>query len=163
MNSAILSPCLGYRYRLDRDVYPGQKLRYAFFGVNPSTADAETDDHTIRKLTGFCRLWGARGFVVANAFAFRSTDVTALAGCIDPVGPGCYAHLCDVIADADVLVPCWGNRAKVPQQLRPRFAFVKELLFGSGKPVKVFGLTQSGDPMHPLMLPYTTILKEWKP
>ena len=31
----------------------------------------------------------------------------------------------------------------------------------SGKPIKVFGLSKSGDPLHPLRLPYTTNLVDW--
>ena len=55
--SAVISDCGAYRYRLDRDVDPllGGPV-YAFFGVNPSTADADIDVATVRKRRGFvCR------------------------------------------------------------------------------------------------------------
>ena len=37
--SAVISSCGSYRYRLDRGAIFGG-TRFAFFGVNPSTADA---------------------------------------------------------------------------------------------------------------------------
>jgi putative transcriptional regulator len=45
--SAILSPCSLYRYKLEREVNQTGKLVIAYFGVNPSTADASNDDQTV--------------------------------------------------------------------------------------------------------------------
>jgi hypothetical protein len=164
VNSAIFSPCGKYRYRLDRDVYPERATFpvYAFLGINGSTADGTSDDQTVRKWTGFCRLWGARSYIVGNAFGFKTTQVSALSGCVDPVGPRNDYHLAHIIADADIIVPCWGNRHKVPAQLRYRFDMLKRMIVVSGRPIKIFGLTKGGDPMHPLMLPYSTPLEDWK-
>ena len=46
------------------------------------------------------------------------------------------------------------------KQLEVQFAFdtLMDALLSSGKPVKCFGLTSSGDPKHPLFLDYTTPL-----
>lgn len=46
--SAILSACGKYRYRLEREVGMGGPV-YAYFGVNPSTADGSIDDATVRR------------------------------------------------------------------------------------------------------------------
>ncbi len=43
--SAILSPCGRYRYRLEREVQADGRV-FAYFGINPSTADADLDDAT---------------------------------------------------------------------------------------------------------------------
>src|SRR3954451_2301972 len=40
--------------------------------VNPSTADAETDDPTIRKVKGFSERAGYGHIIVGNLFAFRA-------------------------------------------------------------------------------------------
>lgn len=158
---AIISDCGTYRYRLEREVADvGQT--YAFFGVNPSTADAETDDATVRKWRGFCERWGAGRFIVGNVFAYRATDVGELSHALDPVGPENRAQVLKIIGDADILVPCWGDRAKVRNRaLRHYFDRLGILLMGSGKPVKCFGLTKGGDPKHPLMLGYSTHLVDF--
>ena len=56
--SAVLSPCGQYRFRLERTISMEGPV-YAFFGINPSTADANLDDATVRKWIGFCKRWGA--------------------------------------------------------------------------------------------------------
>lgn len=155
--AAILSPCGVYRYRLEREV-ADVGLTYAFFGVNPSTADAETDDATVRKWRGFCERWGAKRFIVGNVFAYRATDVGELSRALDPVGPENRTHQRDIIQEADVLVPCWGAREKVKDVSRIPFTWLIKDLTESGKPLKCFGLTKGGDPKHPLMLGYSTEL-----
>ena len=159
--SAVISPCGLFRYRLDRmvDMLGGPAL--AYFGVNGSTADGKTDDHTVRKWNGFTRIAGGSRYIVGNAFGFRAKDVRALAAAADPVGPDNDRYLAEIVAEADILVPCWGNRGKVPPRLRPRFDALAELIFAARKPVRVFGFTNGGDPLHPLTLGYDTPLVEW--
>jgi hypothetical protein len=138
-------------------------LTFAFFGVNPSTADATLDDATVQKWIGFTKVNGDRRLIVGNVFAFRSTDVKALMLADDPVGPENRAHLMQIANDADVLVPCWGNTKKVTGPLRHFFGHLLVVLPATTKPVKTFGLTAAGDPKHPLMLGYNTPLIEWSP
>lgn len=160
--SAIISDCGKYRYRLDRDVGMDGPT-FMFVGVNPSTADANIDDATVRKWIGFTKRWGGRRFLVGNAFAYRSTDVRALSALSpgDAIGILNDWHLMRMAVEADVIVPCWGNSQKVPPNLRTRFAFLAEMLTGADKPIKHMGLTAGGDPKHPLMLAYTTPLTDW--
>jgi hypothetical protein len=157
--SAIISPCGAFRYRLEREVQSEGKV-FAYFGVNPSTADASIDDHTVKKWRGFSEIHSVSRFIVGNVFAYRSTDVEALRLAVDPVGPDNAEHLLAIAADADVLVPCWGRRKKIPRTLWPHLGQTLELLRSTGKPIMVFGLTKSGDPVHPQMLAYTTPLLE---
>ncbi|WP_250865629.1 DUF1643 domain-containing protein [Caballeronia sp. INSB1] len=160
--NAIISACGAFRFRLERDVQM-EGLTFAYFGVNPSTADATSDDATVRKWNGFTKVNGGRRFIVGNVSAFRATDVRALGATL--ISPDQWhaniEHLQRIIADADVLVPCWGNRSKAPRHLRNDFDMVLAMLQTSGKPVRHFGLTSSGDPKHPLMLAYATPLTEW--
>lgn len=155
--SAVISPCGLYRYRLERTVSFYGPV-YAFFGINPSTADASIDDATVRKWIGFAKRWGASRFIVGNVFAYRATDVRVLASIDDPFGEEIGDHTSDIISDADILVPCWGNISKVPPKLQFAFDVLMDALASSGKPVKHFGLTKAGDPKHPLMLGYDTPL-----
>ncbi len=164
--SAVLSPCGLYRYRLERDVAdpdptgPLAGKVVAFFGINPSTADAELDDATVRKWTGFCRRWGVGHFIVGNVFAYRATDVKELATATLRQSEN-LGHQWRIARDADILVPCWGDRSKIPKRLQPDLEDVLHKLRQEGKPVMHFGLTASGDPKHPLMLGYATPLQPW--
>lgn len=160
--SAIFSACGLYRYRLERTALP-RGIVYAYLGVNGATADGVKNDHTVTKWHGFTLLNKGSRMIVGNPFAYCATDVRMLAAAIDPVGPDNDMHLAQIIADADVLVPCWGPRAKVPQRLRYRYDEVEAMLVASGKPMKCFGLSKSGDPLHPLMLAYDTPLTDWRP
>ena len=159
--NAVISNCGMYRYRLDRTVSDSGPV-LASFGVNPSTADASDDDATVRKWRGFVDRWGGSRFIVGNAFAYRSTDVRQLATVEDAFGDLIGEYITNIINEADILVPCWGNTSKVPPSLRYAFGELMDALLSSGKPVKCFGLTASGDPRHPLMLGYSTPLVDYK-
>jgi hypothetical protein len=63
--SAIFSECGLFRYRLERDLERSGPV-VAILGVNPSTADAEKNDQTIRKDIGFGRLLGWSRIIKAN-------------------------------------------------------------------------------------------------
>lgn len=78
--SAVFSPCRRWRYRLERDVARLGSTRgaVAFVGLNPSVADETLDDPTIRRCKGFAADWGFRTLVMANAYAWRSTDPRGL-------------------------------------------------------------------------------------
>lgn len=162
--SAVISECGRYRYSLERKFLPaaGDKT-VMFIGVNPSTADATVDDQTVRKWCGFAARWGFGRVLVGNLFAWRSTDVDALASAPDPVGPLNAAHLTGMFQQADIVVPCWGSRNKMPRSLHGRIDEMRTLLRCLNRPIHVLGLTGSGDPKHPLMLGYDTPRVEWTP
>ena len=155
--SAVISECGQYRYRLDRNLLFGTGV-VAFIGVNPSTADAIEDDQTIKKMLGFAAHWGYLEVIVCNLFAYRDKDVSKLSGVSDPVGPLHAQYLAEVIEAADLIVPCWGSRKKMPRHLRSRPDECLDMLRLAGKPLKHLGLTTSGDPAHPMILSYNTPL-----
>lgn len=159
---AIISPDGLYRYRLDRTVGMLGPV-YAFFGVNPSTADASMNDATVRKWIGFTKIWGGSRFIVGNVWPLRTVDVRRLATdtrWLD-VGRENQRHILAITAEADILIPCWGDRNKVPRVMHNEIDDLLSLLLGTGKPVMHLGLTRGGDPKHPLMLPYNTPLMPW--
>jgi len=157
---AVLSPCGLFRYRLDRDVQ-ASGLVIVYCGVNGSTATGDEEDQTTMKWRGFTLRNGGSRYIAINPFGFRATDVRQLASAADPVGPLNDFYVDQALAEADLIVPCWGNRSKVPERLRHHFNAMLRRMQATGKPMKTFGLTKSGDPKHPLMLSYDTPLIDW--
>ena len=160
-SSAILSPCGLHRVRLERDIQLAG-IVVALIGVNPSTADATVNDATIRKDMGFGLRLGWRKIIKGNVFSYRATDVRELVKVADHKHGDNAMHLRQICADADIVVPCWGRRDKLPAYLRSYLEPTLHLLRSSGKPLFTFGFTASGDPLHTLMLGYDTPLTRWE-
>lgn len=162
--SAIFSPCGTFRLRLDRDIDPLlDGIVAALCGVNPSTADAEKNDQTIRKDIGFGRIHGWRRIIKINEFSHVATDVTELRDVPDPIGPDNDRYIEEAIREADVFVPCWGPLTKLPKRLRTRWREVVTIAERIGKPILCFGTAQDGQPRHTLTLAYSTPLVPWSP
>lgn len=160
---AVISKCGRYRYRLDRELSagPGSPV-IAVIMVNPSTADATANDHTIRKLIGFGERHGWGKIIVGNLFAFRATDVTALGKVINPTGPDNDQHLIEILAECHQVVCAWGPVAKQPRHWRNRYQNVLTLIDGAGlDPYRIGETTKCGHPRHPLMIPYTAAIEPW--
>lgn len=68
--SAVISPCKMYRYLLRR-AWDESLPTALFVMLNPSTADAEVDDPTIRRCMGFARSWGMGSIEVVNRLLRR--------------------------------------------------------------------------------------------
>ena len=85
-STADFSFCGQYRYTLTR-VWSLERGLVLFVGLNPSTADAERDDPTVRRCVGYARRWGFGGVLVANLFAYRATDPRDLLAVSYPIGP----------------------------------------------------------------------------
>lgn len=145
---ALFDPTRRYRYRLWRRWADGGLA--VFVMLNPSTADAERDDPTIRRCAGFARAWGFGGMTVVNLFALRATDPARLHRARDPVGRDNDRHIAAAAAGGDLVVVAWG----VHGGLRERDRAVLDLLAAS-RP-RCLGLTRGGHPRHPLYLPART-------
>jgi hypothetical protein len=101
-----------YRYELRR-VWDGRLPLLVVCMLNPSTADADRDDPTIRTLIHFAKLWGYGGILVVNLCAWRASLPAELATCDNPVGPENWRYIERAIATADEnggrLLVAWGN------------------------------------------------------
>jgi hypothetical protein len=158
--SAIISECGAYRYLLKRaaDSMCPMKSTALFVMLNPSTANAELDDPTIRRCRGFARLWDCNGLAVANLYALRSTDPAGLWSHTDPVGPDNDAYLSTFARECGDVVCAWGANAK-PE----RAAHVANILTHSGARLWCLGTTKDGSPRHPLYVRGDQPLVEWAP
>ena len=154
---AILDDAREYRYSLERTWHPdnGQVL---FVMLNPSTADANVEDATIRRCMTFAARWGYGGLVVGNLFAFRSTDPKGLFHHQDPIGPENDVHLQRLAEGCKTVVVAWGNSASSFPQFRERQAFVMDLLKGR---MQCLGTNKDGTPKHPVRLPAATDLRPY--
>lgn len=150
--SATISACGQYRYQLGRGEYDRTQRWALWVMLNPSTADAEVDDPTIRRCIGYCIRWQIPGFDVANLFAWRTTKPAGLRLAADPVGPENDQHLLQLAARADIIMLAWGATAEAPRW-KARADHVMQLLWPYNNRFRVLGWTKGGSPNHPLMMP----------
>lgn len=148
-SSAVISADGRYRYRLDRwwasDSVHGT-TRMPFLMLNPSTADADDDDPTIRRCARFARRDGHSGITVVNLLAFRSTDPDQLATVDDPIGPDNVLTVVRVAETAGYIVAAWGAHPAARDAWRSYLQAFTKL----GIPVMCLGVTRDGYPRHPL-------------
>jgi hypothetical protein len=145
--TAIFSECRRYRYVLGRK-WDISRPAVLFVALNPSTADADRDDATVRRCVGFARTWGFGSLIIANLFAFRSTDPRLLDQVPDPVGPRNDHWLKRLSEGASLTIAAWGIHGQIgnrADEILPRLTKVHHL-----------GLTKDGHPRHPLYLPAST-------
>jgi len=153
--TAIISGCGKFRYHLTR--YWDDSLHpLPFIMLNPSTADADSDDATIRKCVGFAQRLGFGGIEVFNLFAFRATDPRELRNNGYLVGPDndriITSRLGDMgLVERGYVICAWGAHAR--GLLRPADLMCHLRL--SGVRLRALHLLDDGTPAHPLMLPYT--------
>jgi hypothetical protein len=150
-----------YRYLLSRTLDAARTA--TFIMLNPSTADAEVDDPTVRKCLGFCRLWGCGTLQVVNLFGIRATSPRDLMRADDPVGPE-NKRAVEVAMDQHraagecrhgPLVCAWGAHGGFLGQDLEMMGW----LDGSpGLKPMCLGVTKDGYPRHPLYIPYSTRL-----
>ena len=155
---ADISKCGTWRYSLWRpfDRIPSKSVLWVM--LNPSTADGDVDDPTIRKCMGFTERWGYPGMTVVNVFAFRSTDPVALHDwSIDATGPFNDVAISAAVDAHPLIVAAWGNNAV--EISRERVQRVRATLSASGKRVMCLKKTKTGQPWHPLYVPYSKALE----
>ena len=133
-SSAVISDCERYRYRLDRSWGSGPRVCWVM--LNPSTADAEHDDATLRKITAYTKRWGYGSLVVVNLFAWRSKDPKALPladdrGWARAIGPDTDKHIEAAVRESDLVVCGWGVSVR-PALMRGRDETVLSLIRGFG-------------------------------
>ena len=141
--SAVFSSCGRYRYGLSR-VWDERKPVLLFIMLNPSTADAEQDDPTIRRCIAFAKSWGYGGLLAGNLFGLRATDPSLLYENSDVVGEENDKHLIQMAALCKRVVFAWGNHGILHERgIAVKSLFPKAWCIGKNK---------NGQPRHPLYL-----------
>ena len=147
-SGATYSPCGLYRYRLWRDWGAGETLLWVM--LNPSTADhLGNNDATIERCERRSARWGFGRVEIVNLFALRTTDPRGLLGVVDPIGGDNDRSIVEAVRDADRILCAWGSHGR----LGGRATAVLGLL--RGYPLSCLAVNRSGEPAHPLYLPYS--------
>ncbi|TPL30927.1 DUF1643 domain-containing protein [Mesorhizobium sp. B2-4-7] len=186
---ADISGCGTYRYRLWREwrLHPapaqwdmwtnergkpvvdgageqlGEPKACVFVMLNPSTADGDEDDPTIRRCVGFARAWGYDRLDVLNLFAYRATDPQALLALNhndDPVGEHNRRAFNEVLLTGypvGTIICAWGVHGAYLGQDETALGWV-----GSRQRFSL-GLTKDGHPKHPLYLPKDALPARFRP
>jgi hypothetical protein len=150
--SAHISACGNYRYSLER-VWEPKQPSVLIIGLNPSAADAERDDPTLKRCIGFAKYWGYGGLVIGNLFAYRATDPRVLKQVADPIGLENDSWLARLREGTDRAVAAWGNHGSLYNRAQSVAGRLGRLY--------CLGCTTSGAPKHPLYVRATTQLVPW--
>lgn len=146
-----------YRYELGRqsnaEARPTGDAPLVFIMLNPSTADHEVEDPTIRRCLGYARAWSRDTVKILNLFALRSTDPAALYAVNDPVGPENDAVIeaeieASILEPAQMFICAWG----VHGGYRDRDRAVLAMFERHGVTPYCLGTTKDSFPKHPLYL-----------
>jgi hypothetical protein len=153
---ALLSEDGVYRYALWRPVpEPYMTGEILWVMLNPSTADAERNDNTIRAIVRISRALGYPRLMVGNLYGFRARNPKVMKRAADPIGPENDTVLRILSARARTVVVAWGTHAVDPG----RRADVLRILRAAHSTVHCLGTNAGGTPKHPLFLASATPLE----
>jgi hypothetical protein len=144
-NTAVFSADYKYRYSLTRELIslPRQAKKCLFIMLNPSTADACTDDPTIRRCISFASREHCSSLTVCNLFAFRSTDPKKLSSIDDPTRADNLKTIVSALSNHDLVIVAFGAHKMAKES--PVWRIIKTY-----KPMFCLGKTKSNLPRHPL-------------
>jgi|AGTN01.2.fsa_nt_gi Uncharacterized protein conserved in bacteria len=145
--SAEFDPTGKYRYTLSR-IWDADKPIAIFVMLNPSTANAEDDDPTIRRCIRFAQDWGYGGLRVVNLFALVSSDPAKLVTEPDAVGEENDMHIIRAINQSGIVIAAWGSFKEARKRAREVLAMLR-----MGCCIYCLGQNSDGSPKHPLYIP----------
>lgn len=153
---AVYSDCEAYRYELTR-VWDSTGEKALFVMLNPSTATEFQNDPTVERCERRARTLGFGAFRVTNIFAYRATDPKVMRRVVDPIGPNNDDAISNGAAWANRIICAWGSHGAHMD----RGTLVETLLRATAKPLWHLGLTQGGQPKHPLYIGYDRQPEIW--
>jgi len=150
VKSAEFSECGLYRYQLQRSWSLIQQPTAMCIGLNPSTANSDKDDPTIRTLISVLKRLGYGGLLMCNLYALISSKPDKLWCVADNVKDN-DKWLVDSWTESNDVIFCWGSFKGIDYRVKKVSAMFPD--------AKCFGLNKNGTPMHPLSLMYQGITK----
>jgi hypothetical protein len=150
LKNAAISSCGNYRWWLTREWSPGGFMPFVM--LNPSTADANFDDPTIRRCMGFAQRAGAGGIFVVNLYSFRATNPREMLSNADPYGPEHLIHLRSACVISNrtgrPMVCAWGANGGHQGADQDFLIMAAE----ENAALVCLGKTKEGHPKHPLYI-----------
>jgi hypothetical protein len=146
---AIISDDEKFRYLLWRR-WDSTKPFVLFIGLNPSTADGETDDPTIRRCIKFAKDWGYGEIRMVNLFAYRATKPEDMMAAPNPYGDLNDFWVLNMMNRAKETVAAWGNKGSFKNQHEWMIALLDTR--NPRQPVMCLGKNKDGSPKHPLYI-----------
>lgn len=153
---ARLSKCGDLRWSLRR--WWRTDTRVCWVMLNPSTADAEHDDPTLKRCIHFSRLWGYGGLVVVNLYPYRSPTPAKCRQWAnwEQAGPDWWVRdqlmwneeeIILACQSSDLIVAAWGSQPWAMDWSE----HVRELIQQKiERPIHCLGTTANGSPKHPM-------------
>lgn len=149
IKNATISPNGLYRLNLFRRWGHGDAVNLIM--LNPSTADGQSDDPTIRACYPMAQRWGFGALIVTNLFPYRSSSADKLADAVKLSIATCQdadLYIRQAIQDAKQVWVGWGAYGSL---YRERVAQVDHLIRHLGGLPKCIGIAANGHPKHPLL------------
>jgi hypothetical protein len=161
-SSAVFSDCGAYRYRLDRK-WDDRLPPLAFGMLNPSTADDVRNDATIERCERRARALGFGSLIVWNLFAYRTVSPKALKAHHSPIGPENDGFIREILLEIKlrngVVIAGWGSHGIFQGRHKRALELAKLLNID----LHCLGVTNSGQPRHPLYVSYQCEARKWEP
>ena len=131
-------------------------------GLNPSTADDQKPDMTIRKVLGFADRYGYDGFIMINLYAHRTPYPDCLPQVIDP---NCHQNNLREISTLlrslpqPNLLAAWSESITVRPYLKECLtSLLSQLAILNPTWWKIGEYTKTGHPRHPSRAAYNLVL-----
>ncbi|NER82625.1 MAG: DUF1643 domain-containing protein [Leptolyngbya sp. SIO1D8] len=146
-----------YRYRLDRH-WDNARPAIALIMLNPSRADHQQDDPTLRRCIRLAQYWQYGSLTVVNLFAYCTPFPQILKTAPDPIGAENDTAILQVCQSVPHILLAWGNGGSFHQRDR----HVLDLLTPYRDRLYCLGTNRTGQPRHPLYVPRQTRLCPWE-
>ncbi len=156
-SDALFSPCRRYRYWLTR-TWDLSRPTIVVIGLNPSKADLERDDNTVRKCQVFARNLEYGRLLMLNLYAYVATDPDDMwrahktgidiTGGVANTFPALQTYR--EAFHVDCTVAAWGKAGARSDDAGRQL--VNMLCFGTNK---------DGTPKHPGRISYSEKLRPW--
>jgi hypothetical protein len=146
-NGALFSDQRDYRYALWR-IWDNTLPKVMFIGLNPSTANENENDPTIRRVVSFARSWGYGGVFMMNLFPFVTPypDVLQLHSVLESdkneVGLNSFSK------KAERIVFAWGNFKEAQEMAKKVIEMFPDAY--------CLGVNKNRSPKHPLYIAGST-------